>query len=263
MTSRGSVENGEGDGPRRSADGFPRANLGAFFERPVFFLHAFIKLNLIIAVPGYGEDTPSESQKARKENSDPLATWVPASLDETRSKWAFGFSVGIIGDTTPGDYLAFDFDRLDGPGSGFTYNVTAAYRLHAFNWKVGQRRLQPEIELPFMLTLVAQDDGNVIPDLNGGVMVRWRDFPWNRYVYTTFAIGAGLSYSFRVWEADYARHPGEERSNLKFWMPIEFTLAHPRYPRHQLTAFIDHQSGGTIFDEGGVDAWGFGYRFLY
>jgi hypothetical protein len=192
----------------------------------------------------------------------PLRSWLPPALTN-HSRWSFEFGVGIIGDSTPGDYLSLGFDRYDGPGSGLTYNFTAACEVYAFDWRIGKRRLRPAIEVPFMLTLVDEDDGEVIPDFNLGTVVRWRDFPWNRHIYTTFAVGVGLSYSTELWTADIGRHPGDDdRSQWKFWMPIEFTFALPRHPRHQLVLFIDHQSGGTIFDKGGVDAWGFGYRFL-
>ena len=224
---------------------------------------AVMGLGLCAPLSGRAQAVATEQQRSGQGDSSQLTEWVPESLKQTRSKWAFEFAVGIIGDSTPGNYLELGFDRFEGVGEGLTYNLTAAYRLHEFNWKAGHLRLQPEIELPFMLTLVDQNRGGVVPDLNAGVMIRWRDFPWNRYVYTTFAAGAGLSYSFRVWNADYSRHPGDDRSNFKFWMPIHFTIAAPRYPQHQLTAFIDHQSGGTLLDRGGIDAWGFGYRFLF
>ncbi len=183
---------------------------------------------------------------------------------KTRSKWSFAFGVGMIGDTSaPEDYLNFDFDTIGGAGRGLTYNFMVAYRLHEFDWKPDKARLQPQLELPMMLTLVDQQEPDLVPDYNAGLMFRWRDWPWNRYVYTTSAIGVGISYTSKVWTADRQRHPGEDRSHLKFWMPIEVTLALPRSPEHQLTLFIDHQSGGTIMDNGGVDSWGFGYRYLF
>lgn len=232
-------------------------------ERLLLRLAVLMTAGLCTPLPSKGLDVAAKDQGAAEVKSGELKEWAPQALKETRSKWAFEFGVGIIGDSTPGNYLELGFDRFDGPGKGLTYNLTAAYRLHEFNWKAGRLRLQPEIELPLMLTLVDQNVGGLIPDVNAGAMIRWRDFPWNRYVYTTFAAGAGISYSFRVWTADYSRHPGEDRSNLKFWLPIQFTIAAPQYPRHQLTLFIDHQSGGTILDTGGIDAWGFGYRFLF
>ena len=137
-------------------------------------------------------------------------------------------------------------------------------RVYQFHWNVGAVTLRPEFEVPARITLVDENTGRVIPDLNIGFILRWRDFPWNKYLRTTLAAGPGFSYSFQVLTADYQRHPeDEERSRLKFWLPIELTVALPWFPEHQLVAFIDHQSGGTLFDRGGVDTWGFGYRFEF
>jgi hypothetical protein len=47
---------------------------------------------------------------------------------------------------------------------------------------------------------------------------------------------------------------------LKFNWPIQMTFALPEFPEHQLMIFIAHQSGGHIFDEGGVNSLGVGYR---
>lgn len=189
---------------------------------------------------------------------------MPEIAPTNASRWSLAFGIGIIGETTPGDYLRLGFDRLSGPGEGLTYNVTVGYQLHEFNWEVGSRKFQPALELPFMLTLVDQKEGGLTPDLNLGVLVRWRNFPWNRYVRTTFGIGAGLSYSFDDWTADEQRHPDDpDRSNLKFWMPVEITFSLPGHPEHEVFLFIDHQSGGHILDPGGIDAWGFGYRFHF
>jgi hypothetical protein len=53
------------------------------------------------------------------------------------------------------------------------------------------------------------------------------------------------------------------RSHLKFDWPIQFTFALPRWPQHQLVLLNDHQSGGHIFDEGGVNSVGLAYRYEF
>lgn len=178
--------------------------------------------------------------------------------------WAIEFGVAVISDNTLSDYLDGDFDKLDGPGSGLTYNLTLARQIKEFDWVIGKTHLRPQLEVPFRLTLVDEKAGGIIPDVNLGVTMRWQNFPWNRFVYTTLSAGAGLSYSSPVWTADIQRHEnGEYRSKLKFWLPVELTFALPRHPNYQLTLFLDHQSGGRIFDSGGVDAWGLGFRCVF
>jgi hypothetical protein len=136
--------------------------------------------------------------------------------------------------------------------------------VHQFHWNVGAVTLRPELEVPGRITVVDENSGKLIPDLNIGLVLRWRDFPWNRFLRTTLAVGGGLSYSFQPLTADIQRHPEDDsRSRLKFWLPIEFTVALPQFPQHQWVAFIDHQSGGEILDRGGVDVWGLGYRIEF
>ena len=199
------------------------------------------------------------------QESDPnLNSELTPEKPKCSGLWSFEFGVGVISDNTPSDYLKGNFNRLDGPGSGLIYDFTVARQIKEFDWSIGNTHLRPQLEVPFRLTLVDEKAKGIIPDFNLGLVVRWQNFPWNRFVYTTLAAGTGLSYSSPVWTADKQRHSaGEHRSKLKFWLPIEFTMALPRYPDHQLTAFIDHQSGGQILDAGGVDAWGFGFRVVF
>lgn len=210
------------------------------------------------AGPGPAETGGEKPQTTRERILDVVATPEASS-----GKWSFEFGVAAISDNTPNDYYKLDFDRLEGPGSGYTYNFTIARTVVDFDWKVWGVHLRPQIEVPFRLTLVDQKEGGLLPDVNLGLAFRWRNWPWNRWLQMTFAVGAGLSYSSPVWTADLQRHPGEDRSELKWWMPMEFTIALPKYPNYQLTAFGDHQSGGAIFDLGGVDAWGFGIRVVF
>jgi len=188
---------------------------------------------------------------------------IPLELRETPKLWSFEFGVGVISETTLSDFLTLDFEALDGPGSGLIYNFTVARQIKEFDWKLWGKQLRPQLEVPFRFTLVDESAEGLIPDVNLGIVLRWQNFPWNRFLYTTLAAGTGLSYSSPVWTADNQQHPGRDRSEIKFWLPIEFTVALPRYRNYQLTAFIDHQSGGHIFDMGGVDAWGFGIRVLF
>jgi hypothetical protein len=216
-----------------------------------------------------------ESDEVASADVDPAAelstnTLASTSRDQPLVKiskaddlWAFQFGVSIISDNTLRDYFNGNFKRLFGPGGGLTYNLEIARRLKRYDWTIGQVHLHPEWEMPFRLTLVGDRVQGVIPDVNLGFRFRWRDFPWNRYLATTMAVGGGLSYTFEVWTGDFQRHPGQERSQWKFWLPMELTMALPQWPRYQLTAFIDHRSGGRIFDRGGIDTWGFGFRVVF
>ena len=207
----------------------------------------------------------TESQTGSPQTTGQRILEFISASDGSSGRWSFEFGVGIISDNKPIDYLDFNLHPLKGPGSGHTYNFTIARRIADFDWKVGNTiHLRPQIEVPFRLIIVDQQEGGVIPDVNLGVTFRWRNWPWNRIVATTFSIGVGLSYSSPVWTADIQRHQNQlPRSEVKFWMPLEFTFALPKYPNYQITAFGDHRSGGAIFDVGGIDAWGLGIRVVF
>jgi hypothetical protein len=212
---------------------------------------------------GEGTDTTAVSAAPGETGNQPRNELVEHKPKKDR--WSVEFGVGVIAASEPSDYAALKFESWDRPGHGLTYNFTVGYVLWEFDWKVWGSHLRPQIEIPAMLTLVDESELSLFPDYNLGIRFRWQDWPWSRWLYTSFALGAGMSYSAKVWTADRLKHhPGAERSHLKFWLPLELTIAIPKYRQHQLVLFADHQSGGhCLLDCGGVDACGFGYRFLF
>ena len=155
-----------------------------------------------------------------------------------------------------GDHI----DRAKGPSGGEIYLFTVSRRLGELVWNVGGHRFTPQLELPFSMEIVDENEGSPFAAFAVSFNVRWVDFPWNDYLKTSFAMGIGLNLTTDVYGEDQVRHPGDERSRLKFNWPIQLTLALPAYPDDQLTVFIIHHSGGRIFDDGGFNALGLGYR---
>ena len=226
-----------------------------------------MQLFLFVLAPGLLQtQAAGRAERAPSSNfSDKLGLWegVPQRVKE-RSKWSMDSGVGVIIKTfSPKSLYSDNYETYEGPGEGLTYNLTLSYQLHAFDWRTERLRLQPTLEVPLMFTLVDQNTGGIVPDINLGLLLRWRDFPWNRHIYTTCGLGGGLSYSYEPWQADLDKHPGEDRSKTKFWLTYQWTFALPSHPQHQLLFFLDHQSGGWFFDDGGVEAAGIGYRHLF
>lgn len=176
--------------------------------------------------------------------------------------WAYELGIAFITTNNIEDFTSTKtpITRATGDSGGEIYTLTATRRLGELRWNIGGCKFTPQLELPLTLEIVDEKSRNPFLDLNASFTVRWVDFPWNEYVKTTFAMGIGLSYSQKIYLMDIERHPGEDRSKLKFNWPIQLTLAHPDYAQHQLMLFIAHQSGGHVFDEGGVNSLGFGYR---
>ncbi len=102
-------------------------------------------------------------------------------------------------------------------------------------------------------------------ELNAAVNLRWRGFPWERYINTSISYGLGPSYAFR-------RPPIETRSDrgpthVLVFMPVEITFAPPSEKRPPWEALlrIHHRSGayGIVSDARGSNfiTGGLRYRF--
>ncbi len=209
-----------------------------------------------------GEDptapAPTEFDIPPGEQAYAMETTRPIVRD-----WSVQLGVSVISENDIGEILTGSFNPADGNAGGQNYSVTANWIARRFEIPCHGRTLRPQFEPYLTLTLVDQNHDSIFPDYNGGIGFRWVDFPWDKWLETTFFMGIGLSYSSEVYVVDRERHPGEDRSHLKFDWPIQLTFALPRWPQHQLVLFNDHQSGGHIFDEGGVNSLGIGYRFEF
>lgn len=184
-------------------------------------------------------------------------TYTPAE----KEKWAFELGTAFITSNNNTEIFFGTVNVSDGEAGGEIYTLTASRFLGEFEWRVAGEVFHPKLELPLTLEVVDENENSPFLDYNASLMVRWVDFPWADRVRMTFAMGLGLSYSSEIYAMDQKRHEGEDRSHLKFNWPIQLTLALPEHPEHQLMLFIAHQSGGHIFDEGGVNSVGLGYRF--
>jgi hypothetical protein len=184
-------------------------------------------------------------------------------LDKRQDRrWSVQVGVAAIMENNIGEILTGTIDSAEGDAAGEIYSLTLNWTAYQFQIPFRGAELTPTFE-PYATLTIVNERTETFPDYNVGFGFRWVDFPWNRWLSTTFFTGVGLSYSSQVKLADRARHPDRDRSHLKLDWPIQLTLALPRWPEHQFVLFNDHQSGGHIFDEGGVNSLGFGYRFQF
>lgn len=149
-----------------------------------------------------------------------------------------------------------------GDAGGRIWLTTLYYTLGTHRWTLAGRSWSPQSEVHLTLGVVDENARSPFLDYNAAVALRWNEFPWNDRVATSFATGIGFSYSERVFAMDRQRHPESRRTRWKFDWPLQVTLAHPQHRRHQLVLFNQHQSGGYIFDRGGVNSHGIGYRYV-
>lgn len=186
------------------------------------------------------------------EDQSPCDTW---------SDWSFEFGVAFITKNSIGDIFTGEIARATGDAGGEIYQFTATKLLDTYDWTIAGHEFHPQLELPLCLEIVDENSREPFLDYNAAMQFRWVDFPWNDTVETTMGVGLGLSYSSKLYLMDIKRHPGEERSHLKFDLPIHVTFARPSKPDQQLVIYLAHQSGGFhIFDKGGVNSIGMGLR---
>jgi hypothetical protein len=180
-----------------------------------------------------------------------------------QDSWTLQLGVAMITSNVISDFSLGDFQRAKGPAGGEMYLLSASYTLFDFDWILLGRRFRPQLELPVVIGVVNERGRSPFVDYNLGITLRWKDLPFNRFIYTNIESGVGLSYTDRVLAIERERHPGRDRSHLKLYWPIQLMLAHPERKGHQLVVFIHHQSGGHIFDIGGSNLVGIGYRHVF
>jgi hypothetical protein len=80
----------------------------------------------------------------------------------------------------------------------------------------------------------------------GLMLGRWHSFPWDKYIDTSFAIGAGFSLNSEISKIELDRD--EHAQRLLGYLAFEFTFGLPQYPRWDLMLRVHHRSGaaGTI-----------------
>ena len=87
-------------------------------------------------------------------------------------------------------------------------------------------------------------------------------FPWNDYVYTTFAVGEGVSYATAVPKLE--KELQDTTHQLQNYLMFELTLSPPQHREWAFVTRIHHRSAlFGVYGDGGsnVLAVGVKYRF--
>lgn len=102
-------------------------------------------------------------------------------------------------------------------------------------------------------------------EINAVVAVRWTEFPWDRYLDTSIAVGEGLSYATEMppLEPRGDADDEEESSRLLNYLMVEAEFMVPRTTRWATFIRVHHRSGvfGAFGEvEGGSNFVGLGVR---
>lgn len=96
------------------------------------------------------------------------------------------------------------------------------------------------------------------------ISFRWANWPWNKYIVTSLAVGEGISYASSVPNVEI-RNNDDTRRLLNYLM-LEATLSPPSYANLQLVLRIHHRSGAFgLYKAGntGSNVYGLGLRYLF
>ncbi|MBY0500384.1 MAG: hypothetical protein K2P93_00065 [Alphaproteobacteria bacterium] len=81
-------------------------------------------------------------------------------------------------------------------------------------------------------------------EINPIVLIfRWKSFPWNTILPTTFAIGDGISIATQRPHLEVKRRGKDKTSDVLNYVMAELTLSLPDYPQWALVARYHHRSG--------------------
>ena len=101
-------------------------------------------------------------------------------------------------------------------------------------------------------------------EFNALLGLRWLPFPWDRYLDTSFAVGAGLSYATDDPEIEVEKN--DRTARLLGYLMFELGVVVPQQPKWTLFARVHHRSGAFgLFDgvSGGSNVLGAGLRYAF
>lgn len=178
------------------------------------------------------------------------------------NRWSFQAGAGFITGSTIDEIGIFQGEWADGDSEGEMYLFQVSYKAAQLKPEIFGARPAIDVELPLVLGVVNERGRSPFMQYSGGVTLRWKTFPWNRWLYTNLETGLGLTYSEHVLATERERHPDRHRSHLEFYWPVQLMFAHPHRRDHQFVLFLHHHSGGGIFHTGGANTLGLGYRYV-
>lgn len=185
---------------------------------------------------------------------------IDFSTKESLIDWSFGFGVSLMTKNEIDDFLSGEMSIEEGDAGAEIYQFTATKKLATLSLDIGGKTYHPLVEMPLCLELVDEHANNPFLVYNASLQLRWVDFPSNSWFKPSFAVGLGLSYASEIYAMDKQRHPGENRSNLKFNLPIEIAFDLPGQNNERLSFYLTHHSGGFgIFDVGGFNSVGIAF----
>jgi len=176
---------------------------------------------------------------------------VPCSDAHAERDWALTLYSGKMTDADLAKTAMFNFEFEN----AYIVDLGLSRRLYTFQNYF-------DIEIEGQIARYFGDQDNWEFDLVA--YFRWLLFPWNEYLNTSFAAGAGLSYATSVPAIEAKNY--EDTARLLGALMFEFAFSLPQVPQWSLVTGIHHRSGaGGAFSgvQGASNAWVIGIRYRF
>lgn len=208
-------------------------------------------VKVIIGAPAYAEQNPPESV-------DPNDRLPP---------WSVMLYRGWTSTLTIWETFRFHYESANED----LYSAELAYRFAPDNLlSRAASYVWAKVEAAGNVTYRDQkgDGLGSITEVNAYLVLRWQNFPWNRFVPTSFAVGEGLSYAASIPQVEITDASSEDYDpkRLLNYLMFEATVAYPSFPRLQLVGRIHHRSGAFgAYGAGnaGSNTVGVGIRYYF
>ena len=125
-----------------------------------------------------------------------------------------------------------------------------------------QEKVDLEVEGQIVKHYGAQDHW----EFNGLGAARWLPLPWDDYLDTSIAGGAGLSYANEIPKLEEERNGEGQTEKVLAYLMLELAFSLPEIPNWSIVTRIHHRSGAFgLFSgvTGSSNAWGFGIRYAF
>lgn len=181
-------------------------------------------------------------------------------------QWSFLFYGGVTATQSLHDLIRFNFDSAGEE----VYSAELAYALSQEN--AVSKFFHPLLDqIQFAVNVAERYDDEAsypVTEFDAYLMVRRTNRLWARYLYTTMAVGEGVSYATSVPYVEQGGITGISSTRFLDFMTFEITFALPSYPYFQVVTRIHHRSGcyGLFYpkDQGpGSNNIGVGFRYYF
>jgi len=179
-------------------------------------------------------------------------SFIPFTAADAERDWALTLYSGRLTDSGIGETATFNFKFEN----AYFIDLALSRRLYTF-------RDYCNIEIEGQIAKHFGDQDHW--EFNGVGYIRWLVFPWDAYLDTSFAAGAGVSYATSVPEIEAKNHDDVAGRFLGALM-FELAFSPPRVPQWGLVIRLHHRSGAEgVFSgvSGGSNAWAMGIRYSF